>query len=170
MSVPVVPLSAFSNLAGAALAEDLRRLMANRDLTGLVLFSDTLGEHLAFLPLGPGQSYEKLDDVEGLEIEGLRPLCALRLRGELSESDEDPRVKELARLEQNLKERERRIAEDEQRLADAGQALVERESMLDHREQMLLAKERDFFRRSGEIARQGPDLVAGRREPNEAHA
>ena len=170
MSVPVVPLSAFSNLAGAALAEDLRRLMANRDLTGLVLFSDTLGEHLAFLPLGPGQSYERVDDVAGVEIEGLRPLCALRLRGGLSGGEGEGRAEELARLEASLRERERRIAADEQRLADVGQALVERESMLDQREQMLLAKERDFFRRSGEMTRQVSEAAVGRREPSEAHA
>lgn len=170
MSVPVVPLSAFSNLAGAPLAEDLRRLMANPGFNGLVLFSDTLGEHLALLPLGPGQAYARLEEVAGAEIEGLRPLCALRLRGELSEGGGDESAKELARLEESLKARELRIAEAEQRLADATQSVTEREATLEQREQMLLSKERDFFRHSGEIARQSPEIAGLRREPSEAHA
>lgn len=170
MSVPVVPLSAFSNLAGSSLTEDLRRLMANPGINGLVLFSDILGENLALLPLGPGQSYTRLEEVAGVEIEGLRPLCALRLRGGFSEGGGDERAKELARLEESLKARELRIAEAEQRLADATQSVTEREATLEQREQMLLTKERDFFRRSGESARQSPEVAGHRRELSEAHA
>ncbi len=155
MSVPVVPLSAFCNLAGAALAEDVRRLMANLDFTGLVLFSDTQGEQLAILPVGRGQRYACVDEVAGAEIEGLRPLCGLRLRGAGAEATDDgERAKELARLEESLKARERYVAECEQRMAEVGQNLSEREAMLEQREQQLLAKERDFFRRSGDLARQ----------------
>lgn len=152
MSVPVVPLSAFSNLAGSALADDLRRLLAGSDHSVLVLFSDTLGEQLAILPVGPGQSYARLEDVDGAEIEGLRPLCALRVRGGGGADAE--RERELARMEESLNTRERQIAECERRLAEVGQGLTEREAMLEQREQMLIEKEREFFRRSGEATRQ----------------
>ena len=154
MSVPTVPLSAFCNLAGAALAEDVRRLMANLDYTALVLFSDTLGEQLAILPIGRGQRYGRIEDVSGAEIEGLRPLCGMRLRGVAETTDDGERAKELTRLEDSLKARERYVAECEQRMAEVGQNLSEREAMLEQREQQLLAKERDFFRRSGELTRQ----------------
>ena len=156
MSVPIVPLSAFSNLAGSALADDLRRLLASPDYAALVLFSDTLGEQLALLPVGAGQRYSRIEDVGGTEIEGLRPLCALRVRGATAaEGGRDAeREKELTRLEESLKTRERYIAECEQRMAEVGQGLSEREAMLEQREQMLIEKEREFFRRSGEITRQ----------------
>jgi hypothetical protein len=156
MSVPIVPLSAFSNLAGAAMADDLRRLLASSDYAGLVLFSDTLGEQLALLPVGAGQAYARIEDVGGAEIEGLRPLCALRLRGAAQETKEGEREreKELDRLEAALKARERHIVECEQKIAEANQGLAEREAMLEQREEMLMQKEREFFRRSGETARQ----------------
>lgn len=156
MSVPVVPLSAFSNLAGSALADDLRRLLASPDYAGLVLFSDTLGEQLALLPVGAGQAYARIEDVGGSEIEGLRPLCALRLRGTGAGADlkEAEREKELARMEESLKARERYVAECERRLAEVGQGLSEREALLEQREEMLVEKEREFFRRSGDTARQ----------------
>ncbi len=162
MSVPVVPLSAFSNLAGSALAEDLRRLLANPDYSGLVLFSDTLGEQLAILPVGLAQDYKRIEDVNGAEIEGLRPLCAMRVRGEAPVREKLPagREQELAQLDESLRARERYIAECEQRLADAGQMLSEREAMLEQREQMLVAKERDFFRRSGDLTRQQGEAAA----------
>ena len=156
MSVPVVPLSSFSNLAGSSLAEDLRRLVANPAYAALVLFSDTLGEQLAILPVGQGQVYARLEDVNGAEIEGLRPLCALRLRGETAgaEPRDDARERELARIEESLKVRERFVVECERKLAEFGQGLTEREAMLEQREQMLIEKEREFFRRSGEATRQ----------------
>lgn len=154
MSVPIVPLSAFSNLAGAAMADDLRRLLASPDYAGLVLFSDTLGEQLALLPVGAGQAYARIEDVGGSEIEGLRPLCALRLRGAAGDAKEAEREKEVERLEAALKARERYIVECEQRLAEVGQGLTEREAMLEQREEMLIQKEREFFRRSGEATRQ----------------
>jgi hypothetical protein len=156
MSVPVVPLSSFSNLAGSSLAEDLRRLVANPSYAALVLFSDTLGEQLAILPVGQGQVYARLEDVNGAEIEGLRPLCALRLRGETAgpEPQDDAKERELARIEESLKVRERFVMECERKLAEFGQGLTEREAMLEQREQMLIEKEREFFRRSGEATRQ----------------
>jgi len=152
MSVPVVPLSAFSNLAGSALAEDLRRLLANPEYSGLVLFSDTLGEQLAILPVGVTQTYKRIEDVHGVEIEGLRPLCGMRVRSEVpvKAAPANAREQDLIQLDESLRARERYIAECEQRLADAGQMLSEREAMLEQREQMLVAKEREFFRRSGE--------------------
>lgn len=155
MSVPVVPLSAFSNLAGSALAEDLRRLLANPDYSGLVLFSDTLGEQLAILPVGVTQTYRRIEDLMGVEIEGLRPLCGMRVRNEVvaRENPTAAREQDLMQMDQSLRARERYIAECEQRLADAGQMLSEREAMLEQREQMLVAKEREFFRRSGEFNR-----------------
>jgi hypothetical protein len=142
MSVPIVPLSAFSNLAGPALADDLRRLLASPGLIALVLFSDTLGEQLALLPVGPDQAFANIDDVGGREIEGLRPLCALRLRGggKTGRAEDEAREAELERRETALKKRERELEEREQSLAE--------------REQMLVEKEREFFRRSGETARQ----------------
>jgi len=154
MSVPLVPLSAFSNLAGMALAEDLRRLIARPGYAGLVLFSDTLGEQLAILPVGEGEVYARMEDVTGAAIEGLRPLCALRLRGPAAvEEKDEERERELARLDESLKARERYVAECEQKLAELGQNLSEREAMLEQREQMLVEKEREFFRRSGDATR-----------------
>jgi hypothetical protein len=152
MSVPIVPLTSFLNLAGGALAGDVRRLMAAPDLLGLVLFSDTSGEQLALLPVGAGQSYAALEEVGAAEIEGLRPLCALRLRG-AEEGGPGEREREIARMEESLRARERYVAECEQRMAEVGQGLSEREAMLEQREQMLIEKEREFFRRSGESTR-----------------
>lgn len=142
MSVPIVPLSAFSNLAGAALADDLRRLLASPGYTGLVLFSDTVGEQLALLPVGPGELFTRIDDTVGREIEGLRPLCALRLRGggKAGEDRDEARESELDRRAAALEKRQRELEEREQALAE--------------REQMLVEKEREFFRRSGESALQ----------------
>ncbi len=155
MSVPVVPLSAFSNLAGAALVDDLRRLLANPDLAGLVLFSDTLGEQLALLPVGSGQRYERIEDVAGVEIEGLRPLCAMQLRAEpAGTSGDSERAKELDKREASLTRRERQ--------------LDEREALLEQREQALQTDERDFFRRSGELARQTAEAGPGKRATSEA--
>lgn len=147
-------MSAFTNLAGAALAEDLRRLASNPEYAGLVLFSDVAGEQLAILPVGPGQPYLCLEDVAGVEIEGLRPLCALRLRGgEPMGGAVADKERELARVEESLAVRERYIADCERRLAEVGQSLSEREAMLEQREQMLVKKEREFFRRGAEATR-----------------
>lgn len=169
MSVPVVPLSAFSNLAGSALAGDVRRLMAAPGLAGLVLFSDAQGEQLALLPIGPGERYSRIEELAGVEIEGLRPLCALRLREEVAPAPNlDERARDLARLEESLRARERFIADCEHRLAEVGQGLSEREAMLEQREQQLLAKERDFFRRSGELARRTEEPAAERRQTADA--
>jgi hypothetical protein len=155
MNVPVVPLSSFGNLAGSALAEDLRRLVANPAYAALVLFSDALGDQLAILPIGQGETYARLEDVGGAEIEGLRPLCALRLRGAATDAETkaDARERELARIEESLKVRERFVVECERKMAELGQSLSEREAMLEQREQMLIEKEREFFRRSGEATR-----------------
>ena len=156
MSVPVVPLSSFGNLAGFALAEDLRRLIANPSYGALVLFSDALGEQLAILPVGPGEVYERLEQVDGAEIEGLRPICAMRLRGAstAAELDQKEREQELDRIEESLKTRERFVEECERKMSELGQSLSEREAMMEQREQMLIEKEREFFRRSGEATRQ----------------
>lgn len=164
MSVPVVPLSAFTNLAGSALVEDLRRLLASPEFTGLVLFSDTLGEQLAILPVGPGQNYGRIEDTHGVEIEGLRPLCGLHLQAAAAPSKErsPARDPELAQLAETLKTRERYVADCEKRLAELGQNLSEREAMLEQRELMLIAKERDFFRRSGDFSRQQEEVGSRR--------
>lgn len=159
MSIPLVPLSSFSNLAGASLAADLRRLMSDPAISALVLFSDTSGENIALLPVGLGQPYEKLETLAGREIEGLRPLCALRLRSD-SVAPENQKAEELIRLEESLSVRERYITECEQKLAEMGQNLAEREAMLEQREQMLAVKEREFFRRSGDAARQSNSRIA----------
>ncbi len=153
MSVPVVTLSSFSNLAGAALAEDLRGLLARGGHDALVLFSDMKGENLAILPVGPGRPYAGIEEVRGVEIEGLRPLCAFRCREETAVEARTEEPQDRAQYEETLAARERYIAECEQRLAEVGHTLSEREAMLEQREQMLLAKERDFFRRSGEVTR-----------------
>lgn len=156
MSVPVVPLSSFSNLAGSALAADLRALIAGGGHDALVLFSDMRGENLAILPIGAGRPYASLEEVQGVEIEGLRPLCAMRLREQSSTAaltDTKSAQQELTRIRESLDVRERYIEECERRLAEAGHNLSEREAMLEQREQMLLSKERDFFRRSGDAAR-----------------
>jgi hypothetical protein len=166
MSITIVTLSAFSNLAGAALAQDIRHLLTNPVYTHLVLFSDVAGEQLAILPVGPGQEYTQLSALQGKEIEGLRPLCALRTQVEalpsadvpakVSRTDEEAaqfaaREKELARKEETLRAREEYLAECEQRMAQVGQNLAEREAMVDQREAMIIEKEREFFRRGGEV-------------------
>lgn len=144
MSIPVVPLSAFCNLAGAALAEDIRRLLARPGLGGLVLFSDTVGEQLALLPVGQGEEYARVQEVVGVEIEGLRPLCALDLQGE-SSSDET-RAAELTRREDSVEKRERHLAAEEARLSELARVLKDREAQVEEREQRVLAKERNFER------------------------
>ncbi len=182
MSITVVTLSAFSNLAGAALAADIRHLLANPLYTHLVLFSDVAGEQLAILPVGPGQQYAQISELQGKEIEGLRPLCALRTQVEpISEVDTRKRTsptgeenaqlaareKELARKEETLRAREEYLAECEQRMAQVGQNLAEREAMIDQREAMMIEKEREFFRRGGEAVRK-PAARAEDAKSNEA--
>lgn len=168
MSITLVTLSAFSNLAGAALAADIRHLLANPIYTHLVLFSDVAGEQLAILPVGPGEQYTLLDELKGREIEGLRPLCALRTQVDViapaeiaatphrTEEDEArfaAREKELNRKEESLRAREEYIAQCEKRMAQLGQNLAEREALVDQRESMIMEKEREFFRRGGEVVR-----------------
>lgn len=169
MSITLVTLTAFSNLAGSALAGDIRHLLASPVHTHIVLFSDVAGEQVALMAVGPGQRYEKLEELHGVEIEGLRPLCALRTqvetmagaaeparggRGEADEARLAAKEKELARIEESLRTREQYLAECEQRMAQVGQNLAEREAMVDQREQMVMEKEREFFRRGGEAVRQ----------------
>jgi hypothetical protein len=163
MTTPVVPLSAFSNLAGSTMADDLRRLIAHPGYLGLVLFSDTVGESLALLPIGPGERYGSLDEVDGIEIEGLRPLCALRLRGSSVNIESEDGVDQIGRKqtqkaheinnESEFKAREKLLVEAMQLLTAREQALSEREAQLDHREQQILNKEREFFRQSADLPR-----------------
>ena len=166
MNIPLVPLTAFSSLAGEALAEKLGELLARKDFSELLLFSDVPGEQLALVTVGPGKRFERLADVGGVEIDGLRALCAFRPKGDdaAAGGDGDERTRELTQREESLNARERYIAECEQRIAEVGQNLSEREAMLEQREQQLLAKERDFFRRGGDVARQGAE--AGGERPS----
>ena len=150
--LPLVPLAALHSLAGDVFSGQIAELVARKDFSELVLFSDTPGERLALVTVGPGKRFERLADVAGVEIDGLRPLCATRAAGGAGGAGTEAKEKELAQLEESLKARERYIDECEHRLADAGQALSEREAQLEQREQQLLAKERDFFRRGGETA------------------
>ena len=145
MSIPIIPYPAFCSLAGDVLAEELAGLMDKAEFTELVLFSDAHGMRLAFLEVGKGKRHATLTDVVGVEIDGLRALCAVRPGfGEtIAENDAGgERAKELARLEERLKLREAALAEGEQRLAAVWHDLTERESRLDQREQVLTAKER----------------------------
>jgi hypothetical protein len=159
MNIPLVPLAAFSSLIGDVLAEKLGDLLARKDFSEIVLFSDVPGEQLALVAVGPGKRFERLADAIGVEIDGLRALCAFRPRGgeTVAGGAGDESTRELAQREESLNARERYIAECEQRIAEVGQNLSEREAMIEQREQQLLAKERDFFRRGGDVARQGGD-------------
>jgi hypothetical protein len=153
MRIPIVTRQVFGNLAGAALAADLEKLSLVPGYKGLVLFSDLAGEQLAILPVGPAETYARLEELDGITLEGLRPLCALRLGrgGEAVRLPEPPRTDELARLAESLREREIYLAECERRMAEVGQTLAEREAILEQRELALQEKERDFFRRSGSV-------------------
>ena len=164
MNVPLVPLTAFSSLAGEALAEKLSDLLGRMDFSEIVLFSDVPGEQLALVAVGPGKRFERLADVGGVDIDGLRALCAYRPKGgdAAAGGDGDERTRELTQREESLNARERYIAECEQRIAEVGQNLSEREALLEQREQQLLAKERDFFRRGGDATRQGSEPGAER--------
>lgn len=158
MNIPLVPLVAFQSLTGDVLAEQVLALLARKDFSELVLFSDTSGEQLALVSVGPGRRFERLADVAGVEVDGLRALCAHRPRDAAGQGGAgSDRERELTQLEESLKARERYVAECEQRIAEVGQTLSEREAMIEQREQQLLAKERDFFRRGGDAARKtGP--------------
>ena len=150
MSIPLVSLSSFRSLVGDALSGRLDEMLERRDFTEVVLFSDLGGARVALLPVGPGQRLERLAAVAGLEVDGLRPLCAFHPREDGSDGTEASLVRE------SLDARERYLAECEHRMAEVGQGLSEREAQLEQREQreqQLLTKERDFFRRSGEVTR-----------------
>ncbi len=159
MNIPLVPLTAFSSLAGEALAEKLGDLLTRKDFSEIVLFSDVPGEQLALVTVGAGKRFERLAEAAGVEIDGLRALCAFRPKGDESAAggENEERMRELVQREESLNVRERYIAECEQRIAEVGQNLSEREAMLEQREQQLLAKERDFFRRGGDATRQGSE-------------
>lgn len=175
MNITAVTLSAFSNLAGSALAGDIRHLLTNPVYTHLVLFSDVAGEQLAILPVGPYEQYKFIEELEGKEIEGLRALCMLRtgveaintpgtgataIRSEEDEARFAAREKELARKEESLNAREQYIAECEKRMAQVGQNLAEREAQVDQRESMIMQKEREFFLRGGEAVRKPGEQAA----------
>jgi len=147
MSIPIVPYSAFCSLASDVLADELASLMVQGDFAELVLFSDLHGMRVALLAVGAGRRYATLADVVGVEIDGLRALCAVRPEvGGVVANDAGrvEREKDVARLEEGLKAREAAIAEGEQRLAAVWHDLTERESRLDQREQVVEKKEREF--------------------------
>jgi hypothetical protein len=150
MSIPIVPYHAFYNLAGEALSDELDRLIADRGFAELVLFSDPLGAKLALMPVGSGHRHVKLDDLVGQELEGMRPLCALRIPE--NGAPPDPRREhelELVRLEASLRAREQYLAECEHRIAEVGQGLSVREALIEQREHVLIGLEKDFYERSG---------------------
>ncbi len=157
MNIPLVSLTSFRSLVGDPLAGRLDEMLERRDFSEVVLFSDLAGSQVALLPVGPGQRYEHLAAVAGLEVEGLRPLCAFHPREDGSDGTEASLVRE------SLDARERYLAECEHRMAEVGQGLSEREAQLEQREQQLLSKERDFFRRSGELTRQNEGGESGGR-------
>jgi hypothetical protein len=145
MSIPEVSLASFSNLAGSLLADDLRRLLADPELMGLVLFSDAGGSHLAILPTGPGHRYAALEAVHmDQEIEGLRPICALRLRGAGVEND-------LRRMTQEAVEKEKRLAASFARLDERERKLDEREARLLQRENALVTRLRSLSAHEAEV-------------------
>jgi hypothetical protein len=151
MSIPIVPYYAFYSLAGEALSEELERMIANRSFAELVLFSDLNGSKLALLPVGTGHRHTKLADVVGLELDGLRPLCALKApKGGTPPDPAFEHEQELVRLEASFKSREHYLAECEHRIADVGQSLAVREALLEQREHTLIGLEKDFFDRSGQ--------------------
>lgn len=157
MSIPLVSSASFRSLVGDALAGRLDEMLERRDFTDLVLFSDAAGGRIALLPVGPGQRFERLAAVAGLEVDGLRPLCAFHPREDGADGTEASLVRE------SLDARERYLAECEHRMAEVGQGLSEREAQLEQREQQLLTKEREFFRRSGELNRQNGEGEPGGR-------
>lgn len=164
MSIPIIPLSAFRGLVGDALAVQLDGLLARPELSEIVLFSDVAGDRIALLTIGKGERFERLVDAAGLQVEGLRALCAMRPRAtEAAPAAGGKKERELAQMEESLKARERYVDECEQRIADVGQALTEREALVEQREQQLLGKERDFFRRSGDLARQNAAVGPSRK-------
>jgi hypothetical protein len=151
MSIPIVPYYAFCSLAGEALSEELERLVASRNFLALVLFSDVHGSELALLPVGTGHRYVKLEDVAGLELQGLRPLCAIKAPKDGVPPDPAfEHEQDLVRLEASFKSREQYLAECEIRIADVGQSLAVREALLEQREHILIGLEKDFFERSGQ--------------------
>ncbi|AKC82666.1 hypothetical protein IMCC26134_07595 [Verrucomicrobia bacterium IMCC26134] len=129
MRIPIIPYLSFSSLVGDALAEDLDQLVAKKNSTEVVLFSDETGVRNALMPIGPGHQHTKLDELAGEEIEGLKPLCAIRLDPDGTKPDPTLEYERmLARLESKLKERE---------------------TELDRREKTLIHLEKDFFERGG---------------------
>jgi hypothetical protein len=130
MSIPIIPYYSFSSLAGESLAEDLDQLVSKRNSTEIVLFSDLTGTKNALMPIGPVHRHTKLDELAGDEIDGLRPLCAVRLDPDGTKPNPTlERERNLARLEAKLKARE---------------------TELERREETLINLEKDFFERSGQ--------------------
>jgi len=130
MNVPILPLRAFRILAGDELATELDKHLAREEFTDLVLFTDETGQHLALLPVGAGQRFEKLEDAVNVEIEGLRALCATKA-GPLA-----------AIATVDLSARESALERKEA-------ALYEREAQLDQREQALALREAELTAKAG---------------------
>lgn len=150
MSIPIVPYHAFFSLAGEELAEHLEQLVAGRDCSEIVLFSDVQGGRLALLPVGKTHKHTKLAELSGKEIDGLHPLCALRPPADGAPPDPlREREQDLIRLEHSLKARENYLAECEHRIADVGHNLSVREALLEQREHILIGLEKDYFDRTG---------------------
>jgi hypothetical protein len=150
MSIPIVPYHAFFSLAGEELAEHLEQLVASRNCSEIVLYSDVQGGKLALLPVGDTHKHSNLSELAGREIDGLHPLCALRPPRDGTAPDPlRERELDLIRLEHSLKARETYLSECEHRIADVGHNLSVREALLEQREHILIGLEKDYFDRTG---------------------
>jgi len=125
MTIPIVPYRAFCSLAGSELSKDTDRLLIRSDVLGVVLFSTEAGDRRMIVPVGASQTFEQLEQLETVALEGMRALCAIRL-ADVLEAEEKTRVdRGFTRREKQLAEREARLAAAETRLRNTLRILAE---------------------------------------------
>lgn len=126
MNLPFLPYRGFVSLVGPELAAEADRHLARPGIEGLVLLSDVPGQRLALLPVGKGEPHARFEDVLGVDIDGVRACCGLRVADVRAAQQKASLEQSLAQREAALAEREKKAVETEARLAEIVRTLSER--------------------------------------------
>lgn len=127
MNLPFLPYRGFITLIGEEMAPEADRQLARPGVLGLVLLSDAPGHRLALLAIGVGETYTRFEEVEDLDVDGVRACCGLRVADIVAAQNQPGADQEFAQREAALATRERQVAETEERLNEIVRTLAERD-------------------------------------------
>ncbi len=130
MNIPFLPYRGFVALVGPELALEVDRQLSRPGIDGLVLLSDVPGQRLALLPVGKGETHTRFEEVLGVEVDGVRACCGLRVADIRAAQQKIGLEQRLAQREAALAEREKKAAEAEARLAEIVRTLAERDILV----------------------------------------